>query len=88
MFFDRFKTKAHPVEIVQTPVADNKVVTQSQFARNVSRLVTLYQAKEQGDTRADVAAELEQRAKACVEFGHPAPQNLAEAIALKQKVIK
>lgn len=86
--FERFKTKAHPVEVVQTPVADNPIVTQSQFARNVSRLVTLYQAKSQGDTRADIDAELANRMKACVSFGHDAPRNLDEAIALKQKVIK
>jgi hypothetical protein len=82
---DMFKPKTQPIQVVPQEV---KVATQSQLARNVSRLVNLYEAKEQGDVRPEIDDEIKVRAKACEEFGHDLPVNIQMAKALQTKVIK
>lgn len=79
-----FGTKPHPIEVVQ----EVKTTTASQFSRNLSRLVTLYEVKEQGDERQEVDAEIKARIKACVDMGHDAPVDIHMAKALQQKVVK
>lgn len=81
-----FGQKVHPIEIVQEQ--EVKVATQSQLTRNVSRLINLYEAKEQGDTRPEIDTEIKARIKACVGFGHDAPATLQMAKELQKKVTK
>lgn len=57
-----------------------------QFRRNVFRLVTLYQAVEQGDSRKEVLEEIQMRQKVCEDFGHQRPKNIEEAIKLQEEV--
>jgi hypothetical protein len=85
-FLDRFfKTEAKPVEIVQGTVKAN---TNASLNRNLSRLITLYKAQEDGDTRSEIVAEIKARVQACTDLGHDAPNNLQSAFDLQKKVIK
>lgn len=83
MFERLFKSKTQPVEIANTSA---QAKNRSQFIRNVNRLVILYTAVVQGDSRSDVLKEIEERKKICLQFGHDEPQNLEQARSLQEKV--
>jgi len=82
IFTNLFGSKAQPIEVVQ----EVRVGTSSQLARNLSRLATLYIAKEQGDTREAIDKEIKARVEACEGLGHAAPTSLEMVVALQKKV--
>lgn len=82
IFTNLFGTKAQAIEVTQ----EVKVGTSSQLARNLSRLATLYTAKEQGDTRSEIDQEIKARVEACESLGHEAPTTLEMVQSLQKKV--
>ncbi len=83
-FFD-FLKRGNAVQTEAQPISIN-VSTKSQFERNVGRMISLYQALLQGDTRGEINEELEMRKGICANFGHEKPNSLEETVELFNRI--
>lgn len=80
------KKEEEQVIKIELPPIEINVSNKGQFRRNVARLYNLHLAYQQGDVRASIQAEIEERKKACEGYGHKAPQTLEETKELLEKL--
>lgn len=79
--FGRGKEVSVSAERIHINISNEK-----QFKRNVSRLITLYNAVSQGDNRQEVREEMEERKDVFVKFGHKRPESLEDVVKINEEL--